>query len=187
MKIRVTHYIWKYNLINSGRSSCASACACSGARCYGLCRWWCSVGCRVSRPGRDSGIIHCGIHSSNLSRLTCTPCTVSFDLGGDNHKDPINYLLQSRGNIARGDYNSINNSCHGEITNGDWLSHVGLGAVSDIRDLEILNSDAIDTPEIVPPLKEWGINPSFSQILSDLINIHGVVLRKPQRHILILN
>lgn len=89
-----------------------------------------------------------------MNRLLRTSRTVGFDLGSDDHEYPIHNLLQSRWNILRGDNDAIHNGSHRKVIDGDGLSHIGLGTIGDVGDLEILNSDTIDSPEVIPPLKE---------------------------------
>ena len=49
-----------------------------------------------------------------------------------------------------------------------------------------MDGKAIDSPKIVPPLEEGGVNTTSGQVLSHLINVHGVIVIVPERDILLL-
>jgi hypothetical protein len=115
---------------------------------------------------------------------TLIACTL--DLLRDGHEHPVDDLLQGGWNVARRYHHSIHDGRHREVICDNWLCHVRHVAPSDIRDLEILHGYAIDTPEVIPPLKERRVDSAFCQILPHLIDVHLVVLGEPKRDILCL-
>lgn len=101
-------------------------------------------------------------------------------------KHPVDNLLKLSWDISHLNQHAIDDCGIGEFVEIDRDAGVEGLAISSVDQGEVLDSKTIDSPKIVPPLEEGGVNTASGQVLSHLINVHGVIVIVPKRDILLL-
>lgn len=102
-------------------------------------------------------------------------------------KDPVDNLLKLSWDIFHFDQHAIDDCSKGELVEVDRGTGIEGRAISSVDQGEVLDGKTIDSPKVVPPLEERGVNSASGQVLSHLINVHGIIFGVPERDILLLN